>query len=68
MNKEQGCAWPSYARIGTIINRSAETVRRAVRDLVKWEFLQMEKVTGRPNRYYQMHQLVGENDWQEGGR
>lgn len=65
MNQQRGYAWPSYTRIGRIINRSPETVRRAVRDLVKWRFIQREERRGESNRYYQMHQKIGESDWKE---
>ena len=65
MSHQKGYAWPSYVRIGLIINRSPETVRRAVRDLVKWQFIQRETRTGESNRYYQMHQTIGEHDWKE---
>jgi len=65
MNQRKGYAWPSYTRIGAIINRSPETVRRAVRDLNKWGFIRREERLGESNRYYQMHQTVGESDWQD---
>lgn len=65
MNKAKGCAWPSYSRIGRIVNRSPETVRRAVRDLVTWGFIKREERKGESNRYLQAHQEIGENDWRE---
>jgi DNA-binding transcriptional regulator YhcF (GntR family) len=65
MNRQRGYAWPSYSRIGVIINRSPETVRRAVRDLHKWGFIKREERRGESNRYYQNFQEIGESDWKE---
>jgi hypothetical protein len=66
MNRQKGYAWPSYSRIGEIICRSPETVRRAVRDLNKWGFIKREERKGTANRYYQAHQTIGESDYLEG--